>query len=246
MKLAAFLTAVLYVLSIFLKNVCNFDAVGIPNEILRYAAERLVVIIAFALPYAVYFVFSKNKRQKIRIPSKYPLWALFFATMLCAMLLSIAEGIISLLFGIETGSSDIFPMQTGIMAVSLFITSFIVPVVEEFVFREVILSILSPFGALFSAILSSVLFAAVHSAGSVLYAFVWGMLLSHLSQTKGIKYSIALHILNNALNVVFASVSERIGLPFKPVYFVVVLITGAVSIAVILKTHFSKRRGGNG
>ena len=53
MKLAAFLTAVLYVLSIFLKNVCNFDAVGIPNEILRYAAERLVVIIAFALPYAV-------------------------------------------------------------------------------------------------------------------------------------------------------------------------------------------------
>lgn len=246
MKLAAFLTAVLYVLSIFLKNVCNFDAVGIPNEILRYAAERLVVIIAFALPYAVYFVFSKNKRQKIRIPSKYPLWALFFATMLCAMLLSIAEGIISLLFGIETGSSDIFPMQTGIMAVNLFITSFIVPVVEEFVFREVILSILSPFGALFSAILSSVLFAAVHSAGSVLYAFIWGMLLSHLSQTKGIKYSIALHILNNALNVVFASVSERIGLPFKPVYFVVVLITGAVSIAVILKTHFSKRRGGNG
>ena len=246
MKLAAFLTAVLYVLSIFLKNVCNFDAVGIPNEILRYAAERLVVIIAFALPYAVYFVFSKKKRQKIRIPSKYPLWALFFATMLCAMLLSIAEGIISLLFGIETGSSDIFSMQTGIMAVSRFITSFIVPVVEEFVFREVLLSILSPFGALFSAILSSVLFAAVHSAGSILYAFVWGMLLSHLSQTKGIKYSIALHILNNALNVVFASVSERIGLPFKPVYFVVVLITGAVSIAVILKTHFSKRRGGNG
>lgn len=246
MKLAAFLTAVLYVLSIFLKNVCNFDAVGIPNEILRYAAERLVVIIAFALPYVVYFVFSKNKRQKIRIPSKYPLWALFFATMLCAMLLSIAEGIISLLFGIETGSSDIFSMQTGIMAVSLFITSFIVPVVEEFVFREVLLSILSPFGALFSAMMSSVLFAAVHSAGSILYAFVWGMLLSHLSQTKGIKYSIALHILNNALNVVFASVSERIGLPFKPVYFVVVLITGAVSIAVILKTHFSKRRGGNG
>ena len=247
MKLAAFLTAVLYVLSIFLKNVCNFDAVGIPNEILRYAAERLVVIIAFALPYAVYFVFSKNnKRQKIRIPSKYPLWALFFATMLCAMLLSIAEGIISLLLGIETGSSDIFSMQTDIMAVSLFITVFIVPVVEEFIFREVLLSILSPFGALFSAILSSVLFAAVHSAGSILYAFVWGMLLSHLSQTKGIKYSIALHILNNALNVVFASVSERIGLPFKPVYFVVVLITGAVSIAVILKTHFSKRRGGNG
>ncbi len=246
MKLAAFLTAVLYFLSIFLKNVCGFVAVDIPNELLRHAAERLIVIIAFALPYAVYYFFAKNKRQKTRIPPKYPSWALFFAVMLGALLLSIAECIIASLFGIETGSSDIFSMQTGILAVSLFITVFIVPVVEEFVFREVLLSILSPFGALFSAILSSVLFSAVHSAGSILYAFVWGILLSHLSQTKGIKYSIAFHIFNNALNVLFASVSERIGSSFKLVYFVVVLILGVVSLEVILKTHFSKRRGGNG
>lgn len=78
--------------------------------------------------------------------------------------------------------------------------SFIGPVIEEFIFRGIIIKKLEKYGKMFAIIISSVMFGFYHSnAYQGIIAVSIGLLLGYIALEYSIKYSIILHIINNMI-----------------------------------------------
>lgn len=94
-----------------------------------------------------------------------------------------------------------YNVSDSIMALGVLATIFLSPIVEELLFRGVFynrLKIIVP--TLFSVLISSLLFASLHSYGSVISAFIFGLCMSILYiKTDNILVPMFAHFLNNLL-----------------------------------------------
>ncbi|MBC8536341.1 CPBP family intramembrane glutamic endopeptidase [Feifania hominis] len=102
------------------------------------------------------------------------------------------------------GSAASLPADSlwGAVAYVLF-ACLIAPVTEELIFRGVVLHALKPYGGLFAALASSLLFALIHgNFEQIPLTFMIGMLLSYVTlQTGNIRLAVRLHFINNAYAV---------------------------------------------
>lgn len=105
------------------------------------------------------------------------------------------------IFGLDRGAFDSPTPTTVIGFVIEFISvALLPPLLEEFVFRGVILSELLPYGKTFAIVTSAVFFASVHgSIEQIAYSFVYGLIFAFIAiKSRSLLMPIIIHFLNNA------------------------------------------------
>lgn len=112
-------------------------------------------------------------------------------------------GIVNLGISALKGSNVINPLNNLLSKVNIYETTFFVgilaPIMEEIIFRKILLSRLRKFGDFISIFLSALAFGMFHgNLSQFFYAFALGCILAYLViKTGTIKYSIILHMIIN-------------------------------------------------
>lgn len=127
--------------------------------------------------------------------------------------------------------------------ISMFLyASFIGPLIEEFIFRGIIIKKLEKYGKMFAIIISSVMFGFYHSnAYQGIIAFSIGLLLGYIALEYSIKYSIILHIINNMiLSELYSLINNNINAAIaSAVSFL--LFAGAVVVFIVAINKYKRR-----
>lgn len=115
---------------------------------------------------------------------------------------------------------------------ALIIYALIPAVVEEFVFRGVILGLYSKVDVRAGILISSLFFALLHfNPGSVLYGFLFGVIFALVKlSTENILYTMIMHFIFNGVNVLLSYVN----LESVPTVAVVIFIVAITTIFIIL------------
>ena len=120
--------------------------------------------------------------------------------------------------------------SNSIMALSLAATIIVSPVAEELIFRGVFLNrlmlVVSP---IFAVLVSSLLFASLHSYGSIISAFIFALCMAILYlKTDNIMVPIFAHFLNNLLAEIIVLVDAN------NLLFTNSIVMGAMSLLAIV------------
>ena len=147
------------------------------------------------------------------------------------VLLVILNVFINFLFGSNTASNSI-------MALSLVATIIVSPVAEELIFRGIFLNrlnlIIPP---LFAVLVSSLLFASLHSYGSIISAFIFAICMAILYlKTENILIPIFAHFLNNLLAEIIVRADVNSLLFTNDVVIGVMSILAAISFVLLFKS----------
>lgn len=151
------------------------------------------------------------------------------------------------------GTDIVNPLQAVISSSDLIYTfifvCIIAPVVEEIMFRKILLNKLLPFGRKLAIIVSAFAFGLFHgNLYQMLYAFVLGIILAQVTVNTGtIKYAIFLHVVINTLgSVVFPTLllsgNETAAVIAVLIVFIC-MIVGTVIYIIKRKTLFPKITG---
>lgn len=117
---------------------------------------------------------------------------------------------VNYLISLLKGSEIINPLENLLNRVNILETlvfaGIIAPIMEEIIFRKVLLSRLRKFGDLFSIFLSALAFGMFHgNLSQFFYAFALGCIFAYtVVRTETIKYSIILHMIVNIFGSVIA------------------------------------------
>ena len=119
---------------------------------------------------------------------------------------------------------------------------------EEFLFRGAILTNCLPFGRTSALIISSLLFAVMHqNFDQLLYTFMAGMVMGLIYERTGsIWPSTILHICNNFLSVISATVASKMGIGESGTLTLIliesaVFAVGTVSTVILIGRFFSQK-----
>ena len=172
--------------------------------------EAVMVPLSTALPFLLFLVLSR------RDPSAYLRFErVEFMTGLLCVLAGLAVCLLAnypalfiedLLSGVGYAPAENALREASSLpefALEMAVTAVLVPVMEEFAFRGVLLSHLRPFGSGFAIVGSALVFSLVHlDFSNVIFALVAGLVFGFLyDRTGNLWVSIAIHSLNNALAV---------------------------------------------
>lgn len=142
-------------------------------------------------------------------------FTLFLALGLCSMPLSSAASMLweRLLSYFEIATSQTAVPQ-GAFATIIFVTAHAVlaPVLEELLFRSLILERLRRYGDIFAVIVSALLFMLLHASfSSMAYSFVSGVIFGLLAvYTGSVLCPMLLHFVNNAVSVAMILLSPAL------------------------------------
>lgn len=173
--------------------------------------SAILVPFSTALPFFIYMLISKKSTtyflrfKKIGFSTAVLCVLAGFAVCLSGNFPAIAVQSFLGNFGYEptsalSGAIDSWDM----FALELFTTAVLVPVMEEFAFRGVLLSALKKHGTGFAIITSAIIFALVHlDFSNVIFALIAGLVFGYLyAKTQNLWVTIAIHMLNNAVATV--------------------------------------------
>lgn len=108
-------------------------------------------------------------------------------------------------FGYEPApDTTAFSQSWPMLALELFSTAVVVPVMEEFAFRGVLFSALQKQGTAFAVVASALVFSLVHmDFSNVIFAFISGLVFGFLyARTRNLWITICIHALNNGIAVI--------------------------------------------
>lgn len=200
-----------------------------------------MVPLSTALPFGLYLLISKNKASDFLKFKKVG----FFNALPCVIggtlivLLGnypalLVKNLLNFFGGNSSGNVDTVT-QPEVLLLQLAITGVLVPIMEEFVFRGVLLSALRRFGNGFALFVSTLLFALVHlDLSTVVFAAIAGLVLGFLYlRTENLWVNIAVHMYVN-LYAVFSSNSQVIfgewGDMIAGILYLVTVVLGIVSL----------------
>ena len=223
-------------ISLFVFQIISFGVVNLTAIALAIISPRLYLELAenavfnillssgamYCLAFPVFYLMVR--KMKVRLPQKTKLeageliTALFIAeTLMIAgsyasmSLTALIEGIIGQ--PIPDNTSELI-LDTPIWLLILIVV-IIGPIVEELIFRKLMIDRLSPHGELYAVIVSSVAFGIFHqNIYQLFYATLLGFLLGYLYLKSGdIKISIFVHMIINLLgSVVALFIQEKVAL----------------------------------
>ncbi len=244
----------------FMPNVLGFfalffDAVGIsPDSMLcgwlYEILHILLYLLTFIIPSVIISIFLPATNEKIsfdlKIPPKYPM--VFISFMGVCLLAGQATSILEMFLeragigfvGYSLGNpTDFF----GI--VLLVISSAVVPaIVEELLFRKVILERLIPYGQGFAIVMTSVMFSLMHANPSqLLYAFTGGLFFGFVTvKTKSIFPSMLMHFVNNifydAIAYLGEFLNERTYMTVAGILDMIIKTVGIVCLCLLIKNRY--------
>ncbi len=123
------------------------------------------------------------------------------------------------------------------------------PLIEELVFRGVIMQPLRRYGNGFAVVISSLLFALVHGTPSnVVFAFISGLAIGFaVIYSRSIWVGIIIHALNNGFSVLFSELTEvfsdSVDALFS-LYYIGIIIIGALAF-LVFAFSYGLKLGGN-
>ena len=227
-----------------------FISLGIADASVTLANCRCLVniilyMLSFLLP--AFFVsrflnneFSQKQRKNIVFSCRFPryFYLLLPAALGCIAISGRVTEILQKILGNARigfiGSAPTLPDDViGILLV--FVSSAVIPaVVEEILFRKVVLSHLTPYGKWFAIVMSSLFFAFMHSNPSqILYAFVGGLVMGFVTLKCGsVLPAVIIHFSNNTLSLVYLLIKKYA--EEKTFTFIVLFIDTVLSVMGII------------
>ena len=199
-----------------------------------------------------FFLWRKHKGEiEIKLKKVEPVkLAQLSAITVCgipiALFLNYFAGILS-----SAGADSAEDVNTYPLILSLVVFAVVPAVVEEFVFRGVILGAYSKVDVKAGIVISSLFFALLHfSFGSVMYGFFFGLLFAVIRLSTGnLVYTIIMHCLFNTINVLM-SYMRLDKIPAVVVFIVfAVALFGFITLVMYffsrntIDTHMSRSEG---
>lgn len=172
----------------------------------------MTVISLYLVAFPIYLKIMKNIPDfEINCEKNYSISEIVMLVFIClsaTYLFNFISVALNMLIGLLKGSAVINPLETAVTS-SNFIYTFIVacimaPIVEEIMFRKVMINKLVGYSEKLAIIVSSFAFALFHgNLYQLLYAFVLGVIFAHITIKSGtIKYAVILHIIINTFGSV--------------------------------------------
>ena len=228
-----------------------FEVVGIMT-ILFFGMVGAQMSIYFMTFMFSLFLWRKHKGEiEIKLTKVEPVkLAQLSAITVCgipiALFLNYFAGILS-----SAGADSAEDVNTYPLILSLVVFAVVPAVVEEFVFRGVILGAYSKVDVKAGIVISSLFFALLHfSCGSVMYGFFFGLLFAVIRLSTGnLVYTIIMHCLFNTINVLM-SYMRLDEIPAVVVFIVfAVALFGFITLVMYffsrntIDTHMSRSEG---
>ncbi|KFI52648.1 CPBP family intramembrane glutamic endopeptidase [Bifidobacterium biavatii] len=167
-----------------------------------------------------------------------PAWLLAFAAMLVGVQgVSILIQVAFAALGTPLASPTSEGIAESAVTVSMWLyIGLIGPVIEELVFRGVVMKELKPLGRNFAILTSSLMFALFHDdVVQGLFAFACGLIFAFVAMEYSLVWSIALHVFNNAvIGGVFSAIAGSFGDTGNVVYAVCLVIVGVGGLIWVL------------
>lgn len=172
----------------------------------------LIFLISFASMYLAAFPVCRllmkrlPQKQLFQHDMRFKTWILLMSMALCLMFFgsiigSIVDAIISGASGLTAGSDVSDLVLNNNLGIVLLVVVIIGPIVEEVLFRKILIDRLIVFGDKAAILISAIMFALFHgNFAQLFYAFGVGLLFGYVYVRTGkLKYSITMHISVNFL-----------------------------------------------
>ncbi len=165
-----------------------------------------LINIIFGIP-ILFLLFQRVVRKKLTEINKAMHWSDFFMLLCCFM----SVQVVSLL--IDTGAEKLFnqfgyTLRSAIESassqsttISMFLyASILGPIVEEIIFRGLVMRGLERYGKQLAIVVSAIIFGAYHgNLVQGIFAFFVGVVLGYVTMEYSLKWAIILHVINNCL-----------------------------------------------
>ena len=203
-----------FIFAVFFKYLSYFgDTFGAVSDIFYKIQDIALYIIQLLVP-ALFFILIRKKSfvSCVKPCQNKKSGSMGFGTALafgvCAFAFACSMSVISSFFtmflGLDSSVYDTVPPGTPIeFAIEFIAIAILPPILEEFVFRGVILSELLPYGKAFAIVGSAVFFASVHgSIEQMMYSFVYGLIFAFIAvKSSSLLMPVTIHFLNNAYSL---------------------------------------------
>ena len=190
--------------------------VGFVIEKMTGSSDKITLAIIYGLtayildiPMIYYFIRNNKKKKYFVTKEKMNIGSFIGCFALMALITAII-GIITLVFKLKIESNDnsILPdYPTLYLNMTLFSTIIIAPIIEEMIFRGVIMNDLKEYGYKTAIIINSVLFGLAHTEiEKVIITIFLGIIFSYVAYRYSLRYSILLHMvwnLNSSIGSIF-------------------------------------------
>lgn len=216
--------------------------VGFVIEKMTGSSDKITLAIIYGLtayildiPMIYYFI-RNNKKKKYFVTKEKMNIGSFIGCFALMTLITTIIGIISLVFKLKIESNDnsILPdYPTLYVNMTLFSTIIIAPIIEEMIFRGVIMNDLKEYGYKTAIIINSVLFGLAHTEiEKVIITIFLGIIFSYVAYRYSLRYSVLLHMVWN-LNSSMGSIFYYNKMPDEMIiWFVAVLSLALIVISI--------------
>ena len=216
--------------------------VGFVIEKMTGSSDKITLAIIYGLtayildiPMIYYFIRNNKKKKYFVTKEKMNIGSFIGCFALMALITAII-GIISLVFKLKIESNDnsILPdYPTLYVNMTLFSTIIIAPIIEEMIFRGVIMNDLKEYGYKTAIIINSVLFGLAHTEiEKVIITIFLGIIFSYVAYRYSLRYSVLLHMVWN-LNSSMGSIFYYNKMPDEMIiWFVAVLSLALIVISI--------------
>lgn len=166
-----------------------------------------------------------------------PAWLLAFIALIIGV-----QGVFMLLqigfsaIGVDLASPTSDEIEKASVTVSMWLyVGLIGPIVEETVFRGVLMRELKPLGKNFAILTSSVMFALYHQdVIQGLFAFGIGLILGFVAMEYSLFWSIVLHVFNNAVIGGLGSIADANGEMASMAFIISMIAIGFIGVLVVM------------
>lgn len=196
------------------------------------------------------YVILSQRKKLLHLILKKSNFSLPFSTLaLVVVLLFASQSVFSLFFAAIESVANMFGYTTISTMTNeptdicyLIYAALLGPVMEEIIFRGVILNGLIKFGKTFSIAISAILFAIFHAdVAQGTFAFFCGLILGYVAVEYSLKWAILVHIFNNfAISTVLGGMISQ--LPSENQQYANLLFIGLGLIGGLLVLFFQKRK----
>ncbi len=226
--------------------------------------EVLVYVLGLAIPFIVFLLYRRHRGEASLYPSElenksgkkrrlYMIFPLYFSTRAASFFCSSMVIYLSLFLHLDaigidmTGAAEeLEELPADMLGILLqFVLIAILPaILEEIIFRHVMLGALLPFGKEFAILVSALLFGLCHGGfEGIAFAFAFGMGFAFAAvKFRSILPGMVFHCLTNcaALATQYGSLylGERAYEIYATVETLVVMGLGILSICLLASTHF--------
>lgn len=229
------------------------------DEEMYFLLNCLYYLISTLVPFGLILYLSNQDPneavpvQKVKFTTS--LYFIFFGSAICLAANFPTNYICALLEGIglntEIPESHIPQTIYGIVLYYIFV-GIIPPLVEEFIFRGIILSRFQKYGNGFAIFASSIIFALFHgNVMQLIFAFICGLVLGFIAvKTKNILIPIIIHAINNSFSVtielLYEYCFENFANAVSSLMLIGLLVLGALSLIIlIIKNRYIFKRDVN-